>query len=165
MLFRSLPGAQDRADGVEVTRRHHDEHLVDLGVVVQHAEGVLEQRLARRRAYFAEGKDKGFDEDDDFWTRGLATWAEEQALPTLEEARKLVSGLFVELVGQITTEDAKKIRELVRNAAIRDDRKLTPREIEVVASAAEQIVAALAPLRAEQAAASGSKKEIGRAHV
>ena len=106
----------------------------------------LEQRLARRRAYFAEGKDKGFDEDDDFWARGLSAWAEEQVLPTLEEARKLVGGLFVELVPQITTEDAKKIRELVRNAAIRDDRKLTPRELEHVASAAEQILAALAPL-------------------
>ena len=93
----------------------------------------LEKRLARRRAFFAEGKEKGFDEDDDFWTRGLATWAEEQVLPTLEEARKLVGGLFLELVPQITTEDAKKIRELVRNAAIRDDRKLTPRELEQVA--------------------------------
>ena len=51
---------------------------------------------------------------------------------------------------QITTEDAKKIRELVRNAAIRDDRKLTPRELEQVAAAAEQIRAALAPLRDEQ---------------
>ena len=50
----------------------------------------LEQRLARRRAFFAAGKDKGFDEDDDFWTRGLATWAEEQMLPTLEDARTLV---------------------------------------------------------------------------
>ena len=99
----------------------------------------LEHRLTRRRAYFAESKDKGFDEDDDFWVRGLATWAEEQLLPTLEDVRTLVSGLFVELVAQITTEDAKKIRELVRNAAIRDDRKLTPRELELVAVAAEQI--------------------------
>ena len=32
----------------------------------------LEQRLQRRRDYFAKGKDKGFDEDDDFWARGLA---------------------------------------------------------------------------------------------
>ena len=79
-------------------------------------------------------------------------------LPPLEDARKLVSGLFVELVGQITTEDSKKIRELVRNAAIRDDRKLTPRELELVAVAAEQIRAALAPLRAEQDDATGSKK-------
>ena len=74
----------------------------------------LEQRLSRRRKYFSDGVEKDFDEDDDFWARGLSTWAEEQALPTLEEARQLVSGLFVELVGQITTEDSKKIRELVQ---------------------------------------------------
>ena len=57
----------------------------------------LEQRLQRRRDYFAKGKEKGFDEDDDFWARGLATWAEEQALPPLEEARALVERMFVEL--------------------------------------------------------------------
>ena len=103
-------------------------------IYVDRDEGLaaLEQRLSRRRAYFGQGKDKGFDEDDDFWARGLSAWAEEQMLPTLEEARKLVGGLFVELVSQITTEDAKKIRELVRNAAIREDRKLTPRELEQV---------------------------------
>ena len=125
----------------------------------------LEQRLARRRAFFAQGKDKGFDEDDDFWVRGLSTWAEEQVLPTLEEARRLVSGLFVELVAQITTEDSKKIRELVRNAAIRDDRKLTPRELELVAVAAEQIRASLAPLRTEQDGATGSKKGAVSKHI
>jgi DNA-directed RNA polymerase subunit beta' len=129
-------------------------------IYVDRDEGLaaLEQRLARRRAYFGKGADKGFDEDDDFWARGLSAWAEEQMLPTLEEARGLVGGLFVELVSQITTEDAKKIRELVRNAAIRDDRKLTTRELEQVASAAEQIRNALAPLRQEQDAATGSAK-------
>ena len=125
----------------------------------------LEGRLARRRAYFGKGSDKGFDEDDDFWARGLSHWAEEQLLPPLEDARKLVSGLFVELVAQITTEDAKKIRELVRNAAIRDDRKLTPRELEQVASAAEQIRTALAGLRAEQDEATGSKKGAVSKHI
>ena len=136
-------------------------------IYVDRDEGLaaLEQRLARRRAYFGQGKDKGFDEDDDFWARGLSAWAEEQLLPTLEEARTLVSGLFVELVNQITTEDAKKIRELVRNAAIRDDRKLTPRELEQVASAAEQIRAALAPLRKEQDEATGSKKGAVSKHI
>src|SRR5471030_1714488 len=118
----------------------------------------LEKRLARRRAFFAESKEKGFDEDDDFWTRGLATWAEEQVLPPLEDARKLVNCLFLELVPQITTEDAKKIRELVRNAAIRDDRKLSPRELEQVASAAGQILAAILPLEKELGKATGSKK-------
>jgi len=118
----------------------------------------LEQRLQRRRDYFAKGKEKDFDEDDDFWARGLANWAEEQALPTLEEARALINGMFAELAKTITTEDSKKIRELVRNAAIRDDRRLTPRELELVATAAGQIRDALAPLRDEVEQASGSKK-------
>src|SRR5947208_3747956 len=118
----------------------------------------LEQRLQRRRDYFAKGKEKDFDEDDDFWARGLANWAEEQGLPTLEEARALVGGMFADLAKTITTEDSKKIRELVRNAAIRDDRRLSPRELEVVASAAAQLLEALAPLRAEVEKASGSKK-------
>ena len=100
----------------------------------------LEDRLARRRDFFAKGKERNFDEDDDFWVRGLNNWAEEQALPTLDDARKLVNGLFVELVPKITTEDSKKIRELVRNTAIRDDRRLAPRELEQVAVAAEQIL-------------------------
>src|SRR5205085_9123995 len=58
----------------------------------------LEDRLGRRREYFAKGKERNFDEDDDFWARGLNNWAEEQGLPTLDDARGLVSGLFVELV-------------------------------------------------------------------
>src|SRR5262249_46423890 len=118
----------------------------------------LEDRLSRRRDFFAKGKERNFDEDDDFWTRGLSTWAEEAALPTLEDARTLAGGMFVELVPQITTEDAKKIRELVRNSAIRDDRRLTPREIEIVAVAAEQVKAAIAPLEKEADKASGSAK-------
>jgi DNA-directed RNA polymerase subunit beta' len=125
----------------------------------------LEDRLGRRRDYFAKGKERNFDEDDDFWARGLSTWAEEQVLPPLEEARTLVSGLFVELVPKITTEDSKKIRDLVRNSAIRDDRRLTPRELESVAAAAEQIKAAIAPLEREAEKASGSKKGAVTKHI
>jgi DNA-directed RNA polymerase subunit beta' len=125
----------------------------------------LEDRLARRRDYFAKGKERNFDEDDDFWGRGLSTWAEEQVLPTLEDARTLVGGLFVELVPQITTEDSKKIRELVRNSAIRDDRRLTPKELDTVAAAAEQIKAVIAPLEKEAEKASGSKKGAVTKHI
>ncbi len=125
----------------------------------------LEGRLQRRRDYFSKGKEKDFDEDDDFWSRGLSNWAEEQAMPTLEEARTLAGGMFPDLVGQITTEDSKKIRELVRNAAIREDRKLTPRELENVAAAAEQIRAGLKPLRKEQEKATGSKKGAVSKHI
>src|SRR5207248_2043537 len=125
----------------------------------------LEDRLARRREYFAKGRERNFDEDDDFWGRGLSNWAEEQGLPTLEDARGLVNGLFVELVAQITTEDSKKIRELVRNAAIRDDRRLAPRELEQVALAAEQILAAIAPLEKQLEKATGAKKGAITKHV
>jgi len=125
----------------------------------------LEDRLARRRDYFAKGKERNFDEDDDFWARGLSNWAEEQGLPALEDVRRLVSNLFVELVGKITTEDSKKIRELVRNAAIRDDRRLAPRELEQVAAAAEQILAAILPLEKELAKATGAKKGAITKHI
>src|SRR5207237_5833503 len=125
----------------------------------------LEQRLQRRRDFFAKGKEKDFDEDDDFWVRGLNNWAEEQGLPTLEESRSLVGGLFVEIAPGLTTEDSKKIRELVRNAAIRDDRRLTPRELEVVASAALDIQSTLEPLRKELASAAGSKTGAITKHV
>src|SRR4051794_19337220 len=125
----------------------------------------LEGRLQRRRDYFSKGKEKDFDEDDDFWSRGLSNWAEEQAMPTLEEARTLAGGMFPVLVGQITTEDSKKIRELVRNAAIREDRKLTQRELENVAVAAEQIRGGLKPLRKEQDKATGSKKGAISKHI
>ena len=118
----------------------------------------LEDRLARRRDFFAAGKERDFDEDDDFWVRGLNNWGEEQALPTLEEMRKAGGGVFVELAKTVTLEDAKKIRELVRATATREDRRLAPREIEAVATAAQQIHAALDPLRAELAQATGSKK-------
>src|SRR5438445_8565136 len=125
----------------------------------------LEDRLKRRRDYFAKGKDKGFDEDDDFWARGLSNWTEEQAMPTLEEARELAGKMFPQLVSQITTEDSKKMRELVRNAAIRDDRKLTPPELANVAVAGEQILSGLEPLFKQQAKATGSKKGAVSKHI
>jgi DNA-directed RNA polymerase subunit beta' len=118
----------------------------------------LEQRLQRRRDYFASGKERDFDEDDDFWGRGLANWAEEQGLPSLPEVRELLNGMFAELAKQISTEDSKKIRELVRNAAIRDDRRLSPRELDAVAQTAVQIREVIAPLREEAEKATGSKK-------
>src|SRR6266540_4201563 len=125
----------------------------------------LEDRLKRRREYFTKGKERNFDEDDEFWVRGLSNWAEEQGIPPLEEARELVSKLFLEVASKITTEDSKKIRELVRNAAIRDDRRLTPKELETVANVAVQIREILAPLYKQLAKATGSKKGAVTKHI
>jgi DNA-directed RNA polymerase subunit beta' len=131
----------------------------------EEALAALEQRLQRRRDYFAKGKEKDFDEDDDFWVRGLSNWAEEAGLPPLDEARGLVSGIFTELATSISTEDSKKVRELVRNKAIRDDRKLSSRELEQVGLAAEEIRAATANLRKELETATGSKKGAVTKHL
>ncbi len=118
----------------------------------------LEDRLSRRRDYFTKGKERNFDEDDEFWVRGLTAWAEEQGLPTVEEARTLASGIFTEVAQTVTTEDSKKIRELVRSTAVRDDRRLAPRDTEAVGNAAVQILEALAPLAKQADKATGSKK-------
>ncbi|HEX2345754.1 MAG TPA: DNA-directed RNA polymerase subunit beta' [Gaiellaceae bacterium] len=125
----------------------------------------LDDRFSRRRDFFAAGKERNFDEDDDFWVRGLSNWAEESVLPTLEEIRMLGTGVFVELAKKMTNEDPRRVRELVRQTATRDDRRLAPREVESVAAAAVQIEAALAPLRAELEKASGSKKGAITKHV
>jgi DNA-directed RNA polymerase beta' subunit len=153
----------------QVDREKRQEDLADLEDKVageservyldrDEALAALDDRLARRRDYFASGKEKNFDEDDDFWGRGLSNWAEESALPTLEEIRELGGGVFVNLAKTITNEDPRRVRELVRQTATRDDRRLAPREVESVAAAAVQVEAALAPLRAELAKATGLSK-------
>ena len=153
----------------QVDREKRQEDLADLEDKVageservyldrDEALSALDDRLARRRDYFAAGKEKNFDEDDDFWGRGLSNWAEESALPPLDEIRTLGGGVFVNLAKTITNEDPRRVRELVRQTATRDDRRLAPREVESVAAASVQIEAALAPLRADLAKATGSKK-------
>ncbi len=153
--------AADLADLEDRVRAESERVFVDRDEQL----AALEDRLARRRDFFTKGKERDFDEDDEFWARGLLAWAEEQGLPALEESRKLVSGLFVDVAKKITTEDSKKIRELVRGAAIRDDRRLTSRELDQVANAAAQIREALAPLQAEYEASSGAKKGAVTKHI
>jgi DNA-directed RNA polymerase subunit beta' len=153
--------ASDLADLEDKVRAEAERINVDRDEALQ----ALEGRLQRRRDYFVKGAEKGFDEDDDFWARGLNNWAEEQVLPTIEDARTLVAGVFKDLAKSLTTEDAKKIRELVRDAAIRPDRKLSARELEQVATAAEQILAALEPLFKKQAKAAGAAKGAISRHI
>ncbi|RDI74633.1 DNA-directed RNA polymerase subunit beta [Gaiella occulta] len=146
--------AADLADLEDKVRAESEQIYVDRDEQL----AAIEDRLARRRDYFASGKERNFDEDDEFWARGLNNWAEDQMLPTLEETRALAGGIFPQLAKTLSTEDGKKIRELVRQTATREDRKLSPREIESVATAAQEIHEALDPLRAELETATGSKK-------
>ena len=146
--------AADLADLEDKVRGEYERINVDR----DEALAALEDRLARRRDYFTKGKERNFDEDDEFWVRGLTAWAEEQGLPPVEEARTLASGIFTEVAQTVTTEDSKKIRELVRSTAVRDDRRLAPRDTEAVGNAAVQILEALAPLAKQADKATGSKK-------
>ena len=146
--------AADLADLEDKVRGEYERINVDR----DEALAALEGRLSRRRDYFTKGKERNFDEDDEFWVRGLTAWAEEQGLPTVEEARSLASGIFPEVAQTVTTEDSKKIRELVRSTAVRDDRRLAPRDTEAVGNAAVQMLEALAPLAKQADKATGSKK-------
>ena len=105
--------AKDLADLEDKVRAESEQIYVDRDEHVL----AVEERLARRREYFATGKEKSFDEDDEFWTRGLNNWAEDQLLPTLEDTRQLAGGIFPKLAKSLTTEDGKKW--LVRQTAAR----------------------------------------------
>ena len=113
--------AADLADLEDRVRAESERIVVDRDEQL----AALEDRLARRREFFLEGGERDFDEDDEFWARGLVSWGEDQGLPALEEVRTLVRGLFLDVAGKMPTDDAKKIRELVRSAAICDDRHLS----------------------------------------
>src|ERR671916_749416 len=50
--------------------------------------------VTRQSDYFTKGKEKNFDEDDEFGARALLAGAGEQGLPPLESVRSLVAGIF-----------------------------------------------------------------------
>ncbi len=66
---------------------------------------------------------------------------------------------------KITTEDSKKIRELVRQAAIRDDRQLSPRELDQVGERCRPDPRGVRPLQKEYDKATGSKKGAVTKHM
>jgi DNA-directed RNA polymerase subunit beta' len=100
----------------------------------EEALAALEERMQRRRQFLIDGSTKDFDEDDEYWSRTLSNWAEEGGIPLLEEARTLAGGLLPEVAKRIGGEDPKKVRELVRESAVREDRKLAPRDLDNVAA-------------------------------
>jgi DNA-directed RNA polymerase beta' subunit len=111
-----------------------------------------------------EGQDKGFDEDDDFWARGSRNWAEEQALPTLEDVRRSLGGMFPELA----TRSRPRTRRSSASSsatAIRDDRSLLRASSSRSRPAARRSSEALAAAPRELDEASGSKKGALTKHV
>ena len=71
----------------------------------EEALAALEERMQRRRQFFVDGSNKGFDEDDDYWARTLNNWAEESGTPVLDDARKLAGGLLAEAAKRVAGED------------------------------------------------------------
>ncbi len=104
---------------------------------------LVEERLQRRREFFISGADAELDDDDEYWVRMLGVWAETEGFE-LAAARGLAGGLLRDVAARIGGEDPKKVRELVHNAAVRDDRKLTARELDLLHGAAEALLAAAA---------------------
>ena len=58
---------KDLADLEDKVRAEYEQTVVDRDEQL----ATLEERLGRRRDYLAKGKEKNFDEDDEFWARGL----------------------------------------------------------------------------------------------
>ena len=119
--------------------------------------GEVEERLLRRREFFASGATDGFDEDDEYWARTLAAWADDQGFPQLEEARELASGVLKDVARRIAGEDTRKVRELVRSAAVREDRQLSARELDAIAAWAK------AALEADEKALTDAREGKGTA--
>jgi DNA-directed RNA polymerase subunit beta' len=111
----------------------------------EEALAALEERMQRRRQFLIDGSVKDFDEDDEYWSRSLSNWAEESGIPVLEEARTLAGGLLPEVAKRIGGEDPKKVRELVRESAVRDDRKLAPKDLDAVAAWGAAVRTLIAP--------------------
>src|SRR5947209_5645068 len=132
--------AKDLADLEDKVKAESERIYVDR----DEALAALEDRLKRRRDYFAKGRDKGFDEDDDFWSRGLSNWAEEQALRTLEDAkivdgidfknldraRELGNGLLADVVD--TWDGEQDIRELTNDLCLRTDGKIQKEDLDAI---------------------------------
>jgi DNA-directed RNA polymerase subunit beta' len=124
----------------------------------QESLAALEERMQRRRQHLVDGSTKNFDEDDEYWVRTLNNWAEENGFPVLEEARELAGGLLREVAKRVAGEDPKKVRELVRESAVRDDRRLSTKDLATIAAWAAAARTLIAPeLEAIDAAKGGEK--------
>jgi DNA-directed RNA polymerase beta' subunit len=93
--------------------------------------GMVQTRLERRRAYLADGTKTGFDEDDNVWMEGVESWAEEHAVPSLKEIRKIAKdsdgrGLYADIVAAIQgNEDRKTLLTVIKESKFRPDRRLS----------------------------------------
>ena len=119
---------------------------------------------ARRRDYFIKGKEKDFDEDDDFWARGLSNWAEEQGCRRSRTPRAGGRPLRRGRAADHHRGLEEDPRARAQHGHPRRSQAGAAR-VRAVATAAVQIREALAPLYKELAKATGSKKGAVTKHV
>ncbi len=140
---------------VDVPQRDAD--LLDLEAKVVQEKSLLEtereeerggvaDRLMRRRTYLAAGSKDGFDDDDEYWARMLTAWAEEREYD-LEVDRALAGGLVREVALRLEAVDQKRTRELIHTLAVRDDRRVSPKDLDAVAAVAEAALKGSWPTR------------------
>ena len=120
------------------------------------------ERLVRRRAYFVSASEDEFDDDDEYWARMLNLWAENEGFDLIA-ARDMANGLLREVASKIEATDAKKVRELMHNLAVRDDRRLGPKDLELVAAVAGDALNALSDTLDSVEGGKGAEK--GRART
>ena len=146
--------AADLADLEDKVRGEYERINVDR----DEALAALEDRLSRRREYFTKGKERSFDEDDEFWVRGLTAQGG-AGLPTVEEARALAGGIFTRSGADRHhrgLEEDPRARPLHRGPR---RPPAGPRDVEAVGNAAVQILEAAGP--AGQAGRQGDRLQEG----
>ena len=122
------------------------------------------ERLMRRRRYLATGSQDGFDDDDEYWARMLNVWAEEQGFE-LATDREVAGGLLGEIATNLELTDPKRTREAIHKLAVRDDRALTPKELELVANVAADAIDYLKEPVGRVRTGKGAQKSAGRRAV
>ncbi len=123
--------------------------------------GRVGERLMRRRKYIATGSEDGFDDDDEYWARMLNAWAEEQGF-NLAEDRQAAGGLLAEVATQMEAMDKKRTADTIHRLAVREDRNLTPKEIDAVAAVAADAVKILKEEINRVREGKGAQKSAGR---
>ena len=123
--------------------------------------GRVGERLMRRRKYIATGSEDGFDDDDEYWARMLNAWAEEQGF-ILAEDRQAAGGLLAQIAIQLEAMDKKRTADTIHRLAVREDRNLTPKEIDAVAAVAADAIDILKQEIARVRDGKGAQKSAGR---
>ena len=145
------------AEGVgkekETLLTDHDEQVVD-----------IDKRRDRRLRYLADGAEDDFDEDDEYWTRTLNQWAEDNGREPLEAMRVAENGIFRDLVMKVG-DDLKRIRKLINDERVRPDRGGLEKDLPAVVAWATAVLSVRSTEVENLRSGAGTAKSNGRKAV